>query len=164
MDELLSNPAVQAGAAPFLAGLIVAVALRPLKLGGLAVTAAFVTTVYFVAGFQFSPLTATRKMILIALAAPAIGILVDFAFKPTKLGAALLALAAGGAAWWAFGPVLGQRPASEAGLLLGSAIVVAVFVVGFGQAAWRRSSPPRSPTARTAWRSARAPALSSCRR
>ena len=110
MDELLSNPAVQAGAAPFLAGLIVAVALRPLKLGGLAVIAAFATTVYFVAGFQFSPLTATRKMILIALAA-------------------------GGAVWWAFGPVLAQRPASEAGLLLGSAIVAAVFVVGFGQAA-----------------------------
>jgi len=135
MDELLSNPAVQAGAAPFLAGLIVAVALRPLKLGGLAVTAAFVTTVYFVAGFQFSPLTATRKMILIALIAPAVGILVDFAFKPTKLGAALIALAAGAAAWWAFGPVLAQRPASEAGLLLASAIVVTAFVVGFGQAA-----------------------------
>ena len=135
MDELLSNPAVQAGAAPFLAGLIVAVALRPLKLGGLAVTAAFAATVYLVAGFQFSPLTATRKMILIAFAAPVIGILVDFAFKPTRLGAALLALAAGGAAWWAFAPVLAQRPASEAGLLLASAIVVATFVVGFGQAA-----------------------------
>src|SRR6185436_3715284 len=135
MDELLSNPAVQAGAAPFLAGLIVAVALRPLKLGGLAVTAAFATTVYFVAGFQFSPLTATRKMILVALVAPAVGILVDFAFKPTRLGAALLVLAAGGAAWWAYAPVLAQRPASEAGLLLASAIVVATFVVGFGQAA-----------------------------
>ena len=70
MDDLFSNPAVQAGAAPFLAGLIVAVALRPLKLSGLATTAAFFTTVYFVAGFQFSPLTATRKMILLAAAAP----------------------------------------------------------------------------------------------
>jgi hypothetical protein len=135
MDELLSNPAVQAGAAPFLASLIVAIALRPLKLSGLAVTAAFATTVYFVAGFQFSPLTATRKMILIAFVVPVIGILVDFAFKPTKFGATLLALAAGGAAWWAFGPVLSQRPASEAALLLASAIVVAAFVVGFGQAA-----------------------------
>ncbi|OAI52801.1 hypothetical protein AYO46_04435 [Betaproteobacteria bacterium SCGC AG-212-J23] len=135
MDELLANPAVQAGAAPFLAALIVAVALRPLKLGGLAATAAFFTTVYFVAGLQFTPLTATRKMILVAAIAPAVGILVDFAFKPTKFGAALLALAAGGAALWAFGPVLGQRPASEAALLLGTMIAVAVFVVGFGQLA-----------------------------
>ena len=55
MDELLSNPAVQAGAAPFLAGLIVAVALRPLKLGGLAVTAAFATTVYFRGGLPVQP-------------------------------------------------------------------------------------------------------------
>ena len=36
MNELLSNPAVQAGAAPFLAALVVTLALRPLKLGGLA--------------------------------------------------------------------------------------------------------------------------------
>ena len=135
MDELLSNPAVQAGAAPFLAGLVVAVALRPLKLAGLAVTAAFFTTVYFVQGFQFVPLTATRKLILVAAAAPVAGILVDFAFRPTRLGAALLALVAGGAAWWAFGPVLGQRPASEAALLLGSAIAAAAFAVGFGQVA-----------------------------
>jgi hypothetical protein len=135
MDELLSNPAVQAGAAPFLAGLIVAVALRPFKLGGLAIAAAFFTTVYFVAGFQFTPLTATRKMLLAAAIAPSVGILVDFAFKPTKLGATLLALAAGGAVLWAFGPVLGQRAPGEGALLLGSAIAVAMFVVGFGQAA-----------------------------
>jgi len=135
MDELLSNPAVQAGAAPFLAGLVVAVALRPLKLSGLAATAAFLTTVYFIAGFQFTPLTATRKMIAVALAAPVIGILADFAFRPTRLGAVLLALAAGGAAWWAFGAVLANRPASEAALLLATAILVAVFVVGFSQAA-----------------------------
>lgn len=135
MNDLLSNPAVQAGAAPFLAGLVVAMALRPLKLGGLAVTAAFFTTVYFVAGFQFTPLTATRKMLLVAAAAPVAGILVDFAFRPTRLGAALLAIAAGGAALWIFGPVLGQRPASEMALPLGCAIAVAAFVVGFGQVA-----------------------------
>ena len=135
MDELLSNPAVQAGAAPFLAGLIVAVALRPLKLGGLATAAAFFTTVYFVAGFQFTPLTATRKMILIVAAAPLIGILIDFAFRPTKLGAALLALVAGGAALWAFAPVLMQRPGSEAWLAGAAAAIAAAFVVGFGQAA-----------------------------
>ena len=135
MNDLLSNPAVQAGAAPFLAGLIVAVALRPLKLGGLAIAAAFFTTVYFVAGFQFSPLTATRKMLLVAALAPAVAVLVDFAFRPTKLGAALLAIAAGGAVLWAFGPVLGQRPASEGALLIAAAMAAALFAVGFGQVA-----------------------------
>jgi len=135
MDDLFSNPAVQAGAAPFLAGLIVAVALRPLKLGGLAISAAFFTTVYFVQGFGISPLTATRKMILVAAAAPLVGILVDFAFRPTRLGAALLALLAGGAALWAFGPVLAQRSGSEAWLAAASAALAAAFVVGFGQAA-----------------------------
>jgi len=135
MDELLSNPAVQAGAAPFLAGLVVALALRPLKLGGLAVVAGFLVTVYFVQGLQFLPLTATRKMIVAVLAAAAIGILVDFAFKPTRVGAALLAAAAGGVALWAFGPVLSQRSGAEAWIGMATVALVTAFAVGFGQAA-----------------------------
>ena len=70
MQELLANPAVQGGAAPFLAGLIAVVVLGRFRLGGLAVVAAFATAVYFIAGFTFSPLSATRKIILLGLAAP----------------------------------------------------------------------------------------------
>ena len=134
MDEFLSNPAVQAGVAPFAAGLIVALALQPLRLGGLAVTAAFLVSMYLVSGIQFSPLTATRKLLLVAIAAPAIGMLADFAFKPTRLGAIVLALAAAAAALWAFGPVLANRPAAEAWLLGASAAAAAAFMVGFAQA------------------------------
>ena len=70
MQELLANPAVQGGVAPFVAGLIVAVLLGRFRLGGLAVVAAFATAVYFIAGFSFIPLSATRKIILLGFAAP----------------------------------------------------------------------------------------------
>lgn len=129
MQEFLDNPAVQGGIAPFVAGLIVAAALYRLRLGGLAAVAGFCTAVYFVAGFTFTPLTATRKLILLGLAAPVIGVLADFAFKPTRIGVAVLALAAGAASVWVFWSVLQQKPAAQA-LLLGSGVAVyLVFVV-----------------------------------
>src|SRR5256885_12298393 len=96
MLEVHTNPAVQCGLAPCAAALIVASLFVPLRLGGLAVVAAFATAVYFIAGFTFEPLTATRKIILLGLAAPLAGIVIDFAFRPARLEAWVLAL--GGAA------------------------------------------------------------------
>src|SRR5256886_5322385 len=82
MQEMLANPAVQGGLAPFIAALTVAALLAPFRLGGLAVVAAFATAVYFIAGFTFEPLTATRKIILLGFAAPLAGLLHRFAFPP----------------------------------------------------------------------------------
>ena len=133
MDDFLSNPAVQAGVLPFVAGLIVAIALQPARLAGLASIAAFLAAVVLVSGIQFTPLTVTRKVLVLALAAPLVGMVADFAFRPTRLGALVLALAAGAAAAWAFGPVLAQRAAGEAWLLGASAAIAAAFMVGFAQ-------------------------------
>jgi hypothetical protein len=137
LDELLSNPAVQVGVAPLVAALvvalIVALLLRPLQLGGLAVAAAFLTTMYLVSGLAFSPLTATRKIIIVSIAAPVVGILIDVAFKPTRIGAVVLALCAAAGALWVFWPVLAQKPAAEGWLLGASTVVVISFMVGFSQ-------------------------------
>ena len=137
MDELLSNPAVQVGVGPLMAALVVAfvvaLILRPLQLGGLAVAAAFLTTMYFVSGLGFSPLTATRKIIIVSIAAPVVGMLIDFAFKPTRMGAVVLALCAAASALWVFWPVLAQKPTAEGWLLGASMVVVIFFVVGFSQ-------------------------------
>ena len=133
MQEFFGHPAVQGGVAPFVVGLLAVVLLQWARLGGLAVAAAFATAVWFVAGFTFVPLTATRKIILLGFAAPIAGILIDFAFKPNRLGGALLALLAGAAALWVFWPVLAQKDAARSALLGGSAAVAAAFMVGFGQ-------------------------------
>src|SRR2546430_1930792 len=106
MREMLANPAVQGGLAPFIAALTVAALFAPFRLGGLAVVAAFATAVYFIAGFTFEPLTATRKIILLGFAAPLAGIVIDFAFRPTRFEAWALALAGGAAAAWVFLPII----------------------------------------------------------
>ena len=128
---------MQVGVAPLVAALVVAffvaLLLRPLQLGGLAVAAAFLATMYFVSGVAFSPLTATRKIIIVSIAAPVVGILIDFAFKPTRIGAVVLALCAAAGALWVFWPVLAQKPAAEGWLLGASTVVVISFMVGFSQ-------------------------------
>jgi hypothetical protein len=134
VNELLNHPAVQGGVAPFIAALIVAFALGWVRLGGLAVIAGFCTTVYLVSGFVFDPLSATRKIVALALAAPVIGILVDFAFKPTRLGTAILALAAGAATFWVFWPILQQKELKVIVLLGGGSVLFVAWVVGFSQA------------------------------
>jgi hypothetical protein len=133
VNDILNHPAVQGGIAPFVVALIVALVLARARLAGLAVIAAFCTAVYLISGFSFTPLTAIRKIVLLALAAPVIGILVDFAFKPTRVGTAILALAAGAATLWVFWPVLQQKE-PEIALLMGfGAAVCVAWLVGFSQ-------------------------------
>jgi hypothetical protein len=128
--ELLAHPAVQGGIAPFVVALVVVLLLQPLRLAGLAISAAFVAAMYLAVGIQFTPLNALRKILILALAAPLVGVLVDFAFKPTRVGAALLALAAGAAALWVFWPVLASKPPQEAwlrgGVVVGSAVLMTI--------------------------------------
>ncbi len=133
MRELLHHPAVQAGVAPFVLALIVALALGRARLGGLAIVAAFATAVYLIADFNFSPLTVTRKIILLGMAAPIVGILADFAFKPTRAGGVMLALASAAATLWVFWPVLAQRETAQAWLLAGTVTVATAGMVGFSQ-------------------------------
>jgi hypothetical protein len=128
MEDLLNHPAVQGGVLPFVAGLIAVLVLQWARLGGMALLAAFATTVYFVNGMTFVPLTATRKIIVLGLATPLAGVLLDFAFKPNRLGTALLALAAGCAAVWVFLPVLQQKPPLHA-WMLGAGVAVYLMVV-----------------------------------
>lgn len=132
MENFLNHPAVQGGIAPFVVALIVVLILHRVRLGGLALVAALATTVYLVAGFTFSPLTATRKIFLLGLAAPVIGILADFAFKPTRIGATVLALAGAAAALWVFWPLLHQKDTAEAWLLAGTIAFSVAWLIGTG--------------------------------
>jgi hypothetical protein len=134
LDELLAIPGVQPVVAAFLAALIVAVAFSPLRLGGLAVIAGFLVCMHFVIGIQFTPLTATRKILILAVAAAAVGPLLDFAFKPGRIGVGVIALAAAGGVLWAFWPVILQKPGAHAWLFGGYAAAALAFMVGFAQA------------------------------
>jgi hypothetical protein len=137
VEDFFNNPEVllvlQGGVVPFVAAFIVMLLLQSVRLGGLAVVAAFCTVVYFFAAFSFTPLTATRKIILLGIASPIVGILADFAFKPTRIGGAALALAGAAATVWVFWPVLWQNQTADVWMLGGAAAVAVAFMIWFGQ-------------------------------
>jgi hypothetical protein len=130
MTDLLDNPAVQAAGAPFVAGLIVTLALGRLRIGGLAVTAAFATAVALIAGFTLTPLTATRKIVLLTLAAAPVGLITDFVLRPARPRAIALAVAAALATLWVFWPILARQPAGQPFLLGGVAAALVAWLVG----------------------------------
>jgi len=117
---------VQAAVAPLLVGLAVAALLFPIRLSGLAVAAGFLAAVALMGNFSFATLTATRKLVLVAAAAPLLGVLIDLAFKPTRPAGVALGALFGAAALWVFWSVLVQQPFAD-GLRLGAGVVA--FVV-----------------------------------
>lgn len=134
MEQLLANPAVQAGIAPFFVALIVAVALSPFRLAGIAVIAAFLVGMHLLTGIQFTPLTVTRKFLILAIVAALLGPLLDFVLKPARFGAFALGAATALCSVWVLWPVLVQQPLQEAWLLGGSAFLAIAVMVGFAQA------------------------------
>ena len=131
MQEWLIHPVVQGAIMPFLAGLAASVLLAPLRLGGLAAVVGFATAVYLVVGFEFSPMTTIRKVMLLGLIAPVIGVLADVAFKPTRFTTPLLALASGAISVWVFLAVLRQKELAQALLLGGGIAAYVAWLVGF---------------------------------
>lgn len=137
MQDLLANPAVQAGAAPFIAALIAVLLLQPARLAGLAVPAAFFTTYSLVEGLAFTPLTVTHKLALLSAGASVVGVLADFAFRPTRAGVILLALVAAAGTLWMVWPVLQQKSGAEPWLLGASSLVAVALPVGVFEAKLR---------------------------
>jgi len=106
--------------------------LQRTRLSGLAVAAGFLVAVHLVSGLTFVPLTASRKIVLLGCAAPLIGLLLDFAFKPTRAGIAVIAVVSGLASIWVFWSVLVQKELIEALLLGGAASVFVAAVTAIG--------------------------------
>jgi hypothetical protein len=129
MQDWLDHPAVQGGVAPLVVALVVAAALSRTRFAWLAIVAGYLAMVALSTGFNFSPLTASRKTIVLVLAAPLVGIIADRmtassrGFAPRLVAG--LAAAVGILAIWVFASVLEQR---EGLARYGEALGVAVFV------------------------------------
>lgn len=131
MQELLNDPAFQGGVAPLAVGLVIAAVLMRVRLAGLAAAGGFLTATYLMASLGFSPLNATRKIFLLAIVAPALGMIADFVLKPNRAIGPLLAVFFALASVWVFWSVLVQRPIGEA-IALGAGVAVFVlWTVGF---------------------------------
>ena len=124
-NDLLQNPAVQAGLAPLFVALVIGFVLRNTRAAWVAIIVGYATFVALTTGFQLEPLTASRKVLLIILAAPVAGLLID-ALDGRRALAVLAAVGAAAASVWAYQSVLQQKDANAAMLAGGG---VALFVV-----------------------------------
>lgn len=131
MQDLLANPVIQSSIAPFVVALAVAALLFPLRLAGLAAAGGFFATVWMMGSFGFAPLTATRKIVLVGLATPVLGVLADLAFKPTRATAPVLGALFGAAALWVFWSVLQQKPAAQLALHGAGVFAFVLWAVAF---------------------------------
>lgn len=121
MADWLDHPAAQAAVAPFVTALAVASLLRRTRHAWLAIVAGYAAMVALTTGFSFSPLSASRRILLLCLAVPFAGLAADLWFPRSRGAAAFLAALAGAAAAWTFLGVLVQKEGGEAwvaGLLL----------------------------------------------
>jgi hypothetical protein len=130
VEDLLGHPAVQGGAAPFVVALVVTLALFAARLGGLAIAAALGTAVWLIGGFAFPPVSAQQKILLIALAVPVVGVIVDLAFKPTRAAGPALGLIFGLAVLWVGFNVLRQKELPAMLLAGGGVFVLVAWLVG----------------------------------
>ena len=124
MNQLLANPAIQAGVAPFLAALLVAAPLRGGRLLGLAIAAGFVVVIGLTIGFSFESLTSTRKLVLVGFAAATGALGIELAaLAPARALRGGLATAAAVSAVWVALRILQQRETGTA-LLWGAAAAI----------------------------------------
>ena len=115
MDELLANPAVQAAIVPFIAALVAGLILKPVGWywAGLAVITGFYASVSLITGFEFTPLTSTRKLVLIGMCAAVVGLMLDYlAPKPRQLYPVLAVLGGGAILWMIWPPLMRMHGAS----------------------------------------------------
>jgi hypothetical protein len=136
MNELLGNPAVQAGVAPFLAALVVAVPLRNTRWLYWSIGAAFLVVVALTMGFELQPLTSPRKLVLAGL-----GALLLLPALETGIPAGssarswVLALAAAALSAWMLSRLLLQKEAVPALLAAaGAALFLIALLYGMQRA------------------------------
>jgi hypothetical protein len=133
LQDLLTLPQVQSAVLPLLIAVIAGLLLRPLGWfwSGLAPAVAFFLSAALIEGIQFSPLTSTRKLLLIGLLAVFAGIVID-ALRPARVSvSALLAILAAAAGIWLIWPVLQRQQGQPLWLMAGATVLYMGWLGGW---------------------------------
>lgn len=93
--------------------------------------AGFCATAWLMGVLEPSTRTERQRFVLLALAAPALGLVADFAFRAGRMTAYVLGAAFGGAALWAFGAAIMQKPPVPAFILGGGIVLFVAWTVAF---------------------------------
>jgi len=128
--DTLSLPEIQSAVAPFVVALISGLVARTIGRGWSPIGAVigFLVAAWLINGVQFTPLTGTRKIILLAVAAGIVGVVIDAAGR-LRLRPVILAVPSVGAALWMIWNVLARRDGSQWLILAGSASVYVAWLV-----------------------------------
>jgi hypothetical protein len=127
VNELLANPAVQAGFVPALVGLLAAAALRRTRFLVLVPLLALVAVVTLAIGVSFDPMTTVRKVVLCTLLAGGAALVLDgLEVEASRVLRSVVALAAVAAALWVGSRVLQQL---EGAALWSKAALLCVFAL-----------------------------------
>jgi hypothetical protein len=133
MTALFDDPMVQAGVAPFVVALLVAALLMKVRSEGLpwlALVAALATTLMLTTGIGFTPLSASRKVLLLVLLAPALGLVLDLAGVRARWLLPALSIALGLASAWVFQSVLSQAEGAQGWTTGGGVALFVALMVG----------------------------------
>jgi hypothetical protein len=110
VNDLLSNPAVQAGVVPFIVGLFIALPLARTRFLALAVAAGLLAVLALTIGFSIDPFTSVKKLVAVVLGATVVSLALEAAnIAPRRAIIAALSALAALAALWVTWRVLVQR-------------------------------------------------------
>jgi hypothetical protein len=147
LQELLNNPAVQAGVAPFLVALIAVELFRRIKLSGLAIIAGFAVTVYLASDFSIEPLTAARKIVLLGLISALLALVLTL--LQSRWFGWLLPVLGSAAAIWTMQRIL-QHQEPQVALLWGAGCAAYAAILVWGMDKLSDHEPLRAASAAAA--------------
>lgn len=131
MDDLLTNPVFQTAVVPFIVALIAGLILN--RCGwywaGLTIIIGFIACAWLIMDLKLSPLSSTRKIILLGFIAVAAGIALDVYSGTRRYIPYVLFICGAVAALWVIWPVLMRREGMEFWLLAAGAGVYAGWQV-----------------------------------
>ncbi len=128
MDELLQNPLFQSVILPFMVALIAAELFQRLKLSGLAVIAAFCATLFFTNDSVFWPLTAIRKLVVVALVSGVLAFVFDMFLKKNRFTFLLAPVLAALAALWVLSSSFSQVEPQHKWQIIGGIVLFVTWI------------------------------------
>ncbi len=134
MEELLAHPAIQAGVLPLIVASVSALILRRFGTiwAGFGFLFAFYSTVYLIVGFDLTPLTSTRKLIILGFIAFLVGLSLDLKTIQKSILPFVLAILVACGILWIIWPVLIRKQGSELWVLaISSSLYTAWLTASF---------------------------------
>lgn len=133
MTELLTNPSFQSGVLPFTVALLVGSVLhtRGWRWAGLGFAVAYLASSYLTTGFQFFPLTNTRKILMLGGGAVVLGLLLDWYPLSRRAIPWLLALLGAVAATWLIWPVVKRLDGSAFWIMSAATILYSAWLTAW---------------------------------